>query len=383
MIEDARKFLKKCIELYSPSGKEKEYSDFLGDFLKKNGFHVKFDKVGNLIAEKGTGKPILLMISHLDTIPGELPISEKDGKLYGRGAVDCKPSLAAMVYSISQHNFEEENIGKVVFAGIVREEDSLIGIEEFMKSEINPDCAIFGEPTKINQICIGYKGRLCIGYKVLSDSGHAASAWQYVNAIDVCLEIWNIIKGVCWHLTEMYCPKGQLTKYYNQIIPTLTIIDGGELTNCVPSECEIHIDIRFPPNIKSEILLSEIRKGVLSFQEGYQNQCNLDFQLQENISSLLDGFEVKGDEFIIGALRWAIFNTIKEKPKIIKKTGTTFINAIGIHYGIPSITYGPGDPKLEHTNKEFIEINEYLQCIEVYSKFLIKFSELYQKIKEK
>jgi LysW-gamma-L-lysine carboxypeptidase len=62
---------------------------------------------------------------------------------------------------------------------------------------------------------------------------------------------------------------------------------------------------------------------------------------------------------------------------LIKKTGTTFINAIGIHYGIPSITYGPGDPKLEHTVKEFIEIKEYLKSIEIYSKFFSKFYSMY------
>ncbi len=379
MNEEAVDFLKKCIELYSPSGQEKEFSKFLADYLKDHNFKVRFDKIGNLIGEKGSGKPVLLLISHMDTIPGELPIIIKDGKLHGRGAVDCKSSLAAMIYSICKYDFDQTNGNKVVFAGIVREEDSLIGIEEFIKSDIQPDFAIFGEPTKANQICIGYKGRLCIGYRALSQTGHAASAWQYVNAIDVCLEIWKMIKGVCWQLTEAYCPKNQTTKYYYQVIPTLTVISGGELTNCVPSECIIHVDIRFPSIIKSEILLKEIRKSVLSFKEVYQNQCKIDFQVQESISSLIEGFEVKGDEIIIGALRWAIFNTLKEKSKIIKKTGTTFINAIGLHYKIPSITYGPGDPKLEHTKNEYIDLDEFSKCIDIYLKFYNKFFEIYRK----
>ena len=48
-------------------------------------------------------------------------------------------------------------------------------------------------------------------------------------------------------------------------------------------------------------------------------------------------------------------------------------------YKIPSITYGPGDPKLEHTDDEFIDLDEYSKCIEVYSKFYTKFFEIYQK----
>ncbi|MFX1451090.1 MAG: M20/M25/M40 family metallo-hydrolase [Promethearchaeota archaeon] len=379
MNNEAKNFLKKCLEIYSPSGHEKEFSEFLANFLKEYGFRVLFDNVGNIIAEKGSGKPILLLVSHLDTIPGELPIIEKEGKLFGRGAVDCKASLAAIVYSMSNYRFDQINSGKIIFAGIVRELDSLIGIENFIKSDIQPDCAIFGEPTKISQICIGYKGRICIGYRVLTESGHVASSWQYVSAIEICLEIWNVIKGVCWQLNEMYCSKESKLKYFNQIIPNLTIISGGKLTNSTPSECIIQVDIRFPPSIKTEVILKNLRRGILDFKNVYENQRQKEIQIQENISSLIEGFEEKGDEVIIGALRWAIYKTMGTKPKIIKKTGTTFINLIGMSYKIPSITYGPGDPKLEHTDEEFIDLNEYLKSIEVYLKFYTKFFEIYQK----
>ena len=134
MNNEAKNFLRKCLEIYSPSGQEKKYSEFLANYLKKHGFNVSFDNVGNIIAKKGSGNPMLLLVSHLDTVPGELPVIEKDGKLFGRGAVDCKPSLAAMVYSISNYNFDQIDSGTIIFAGIVREEDSLIGIENFIKS---------------------------------------------------------------------------------------------------------------------------------------------------------------------------------------------------------------------------------------------------------
>ncbi len=381
MVKEAIDFLKKCIEIYSPSGQEEEYSKFIAGFLENKGFKVNFDRVGNLIAEKGEGKPELLLVSHLDTIPGELPVIEKDGKIFGRGAVDCKPSLAAMVYSISQINFEQRDVGKIVFAGIVREEDSLEGIQEFMKSNVNPDFSIFGEPTKINQICIGYKGRICIGFRVLSQSGHVASSWQYINSIEVALEIWNIIKGVCWQLTEQHCPTNEPKKYFNKIIPNLSLISGGQYTNCVPATCEMHIDIRFPPEISSQLILSEIRRCVLDFKKIYENNAKGEFQIQENISSLIEGYEISGNELIVGALRWAIYNTMREKPTLIKKTGTTFINQIGIDFNIPSITYGPGDPRIEHTNEEFIEIEEYKKSIEIFNKFISKLNENYKKSK--
>ena len=375
-----KELLRRCIEIYSPSGQEGEYSKFLAEYLKDNNFKVNFDKVGNLVAEKGSSKPVLLLVSHMDTIPGELPVFEKDGKLYGRGAVDCKSSLAAMVSSIANYDFDQINAGKIIFAGIVNEENSLIGIEEFIKSNIKPDYSIFGEPTNINQICLGYKGRICISFRIITESGHVASSWQYFNSIEICLEIWNVIKGVCWQLNEAFGRTDKQMKYFNKIIPNLTVISGGNLTNCVPSECEIHVDIRFPPYIGSKIIIDELKKRVLDFKHVYENQRNKEFQIKENVSSLIEGFEIEPDNVLIGALRWAIYNTINKKAKLIKKTGTTFINNIGLYYKIPSITYGPGDPKLEHTDNECIVLEEYYKAIEVYSKFYSKLFELHDKI---
>ncbi|MBY9007123.1 MAG: M20/M25/M40 family metallo-hydrolase [Candidatus Lokiarchaeota archaeon] len=381
MIDDPVEFLRKCINYYSPSGKEEKYAKFLADFLKEHNFKVKFDKVGNLIAEKGYGRPVILFSSHMDTIPGELPIIEKEGKIYGRGAVDCKSSLAAMVYAIAHYDFSQENIGKIIFAGIVREETEVIGIKELTKSDIKPDYAIFGEPTTINQICIGYKGRLCIGYKISTEMGHIACSWLYSNAIEIGLKIWEIVKINCQELSEKYCIKSSNTKYFDQIIPNLTVISGGDLTNCNPYKCILNIDIRYPPSITSEKILNKIREKIIKYKETELNGEEREIQIEEEILSQVEGFEIKKDDTIIGALRWAIFKTINKKPILIKKTGTTFINTIGIHYQIPSITYGSGNPRLEHTDKEFVEIEEYLDSIKIYKKFLNKLYEIHNKKK--
>jgi len=378
--EKAATFLKKCIEYYSPSGKEKEYSEFLGRFLEKSNFSVKFDEVGNLIAHKGEGKPIILLVSHMDTIPGLLPVIIKEGKIFGRGAVDCKASLAAMVFSIANFNFQEIKKGKIIFAGIVREEDSLIGIEEFLKQDIEPDYAIFGEPTNINQICIGYKGRIAINIKIFTKAGHVASSWQYSNSIEIAFEIWQIIKDICNNLNKELIQdvKGQ-QNYYQMVIPTISVISGGTLTNVVPSESTIKVDIRFPPGVSSQKILLNIRNDILKFKDSYIKKEDKDFKFEEEITSQIEGFEIEGNELIVGAMRWAIFNKLNQKPIIIKKTGTTFINQIGIQYKIPSITYGPGNPKLEHTDDEYIEIEDYFNAIEIYAKFISKLFDNYHK----
>ncbi|MFX1239312.1 MAG: M20/M25/M40 family metallo-hydrolase [Promethearchaeota archaeon] len=378
MNENPKDFLKKCLELYSPSGNEIKYAIFLANFLKQHGFKVKFDDIGNLIAEKGSGKPLLLMISHMDTIPGELPVFEKEGKLYGRGAVDCKSALAAMVYAISVYDFNKNPPGKIVFAGIVREETSLEGILEFLKLDFKPDYAIFGEPTKTSQICIGYKGRLSLCYKIITKPGHIASSWMHLNAIEVALTIWEKIKEISRQFTGEVSSSSEVQKYYKKIVPNLSTIAGGELANVIPSKCTIQVDIRFPPSVNSNIILKHIRKSNSEIINAHSKQ-HPELKIQEEILSQIEGFEVKGDDILTGALRWAIFKVRKSKPILVKKTGTTFINLIGNPYGIPSITYGPGDPKLEHSEREFVDIEEYLETIEVYLKLFEKLQLNYSK----
>ena len=97
----AVQFLTRLLEIYSPSGKEKEVGAFIADEMRKLGFRVKVDEVGNVIGEVGAGKPEILLCGHMDTVPGYIPVRAVDGKLYGRGAVDAKASLAAMVLAAS------------------------------------------------------------------------------------------------------------------------------------------------------------------------------------------------------------------------------------------------------------------------------------------
>ncbi len=376
MSEEAKEFLIKCIKFYSPSGKETQYANFLKKFLEERGFEVKKDKKRNLIAEKGSGRPILFLASHLDTIPGKLKVYEKDGKIFGRGAVDCKPSLAAIVFALANLDFEKLKVGKVIFAGIVKEETSLEGMEEIFKSDILPDYSVFGEPTNSDRICYAYKGRLWITVKVSTDTGHVASSWNYTNAVEVCLEIWNHIKLISEDLSAYSRAVLEEADFFNSIIANLTRITGGEIANCVPAECEMDIDIRFPPTIKADSIIDILNFFIKKLKTKYEYSINID------IKSKIEAYELDQGNMLIGALRWAIFQSTDKKPVLIKKTGTTFSNMIANHYKIPVITYGPGDPKLEHTNDEYIEIEDFIQAIETYQKFIPKLKEMYDKSKK-
>ena len=93
----AVRFLTNLLGIYSPSGKEEDIANFLAYEMKRMGFEVGKDGIGNVIGVVGEGEPVILLCGHMDTVAGHLPLRIEEGKIYARGAVDAKGPLAAMV----------------------------------------------------------------------------------------------------------------------------------------------------------------------------------------------------------------------------------------------------------------------------------------------
>lgn len=375
---DPTAFLKKIIGIESISGNESELSAYLQDFLKFHGFTIMKSDVGNAVGYKGSGSPILLLSSHMDTVPTQNPFKEVDGKIFGMGAVDCKPSLASMFFSAATTEWKE-NEGTIILAGVVEEEISHVGMRDYFKNGIAPEFAIFGEPTTQNQICVGYKGRVLLRLKIESEPGHAACCWQYDNPAELTFHFVNKLKEFAKEKGQASANKegdGEQSRF-GEISVVLTQINAESTENTIPKSCFSSIDIRIPPMVT----IADIKKKVDEIKADITNNLiiNPKTKIDVEYMSQIEASESDPNTILVGALRWSIFKTINEKPALVKKTGTSFTNLIISHYNVPTITYGPGDPKLEHSDNEFIEIQEYLNVIEIYRKFFGKLKELFKK----
>ena len=375
---DPTEFLKNVIQIESISGNEAELSNFLQDFLKFHGFSLLPSNVGNAVGFKGSGEPIILLASHMDTVPTNNPFRSEKERIYGMGAVDCKPSLASMFFSAATAEWKE-NEGTIILAGIVQEEISHLGMRDYFEKGIKPQFAIFGEPTTDTQICVGYKGRVLIRIVITSETGHAACCWQYDNPAEIAVLIVNKLKEYEAEINK-HVQVDQNSKRFQELSVVLTIISAESTDNTIPKSCTFSVDIRIPPKIKIESIkekIESIKKEINTAQI-----TNETTKIEIQYLSEIEPCESDPNNILPNALRWAIFKTIEKKPVLVKKTGTSFTNLIASHYKIPTITYGPGDPKLEHSDAEYIEIEEYLRVIEIYRKFFPKFKELHRKSKQ-
>ncbi|MGN6628920.1 MAG: M20/M25/M40 family metallo-hydrolase [Candidatus Nitrosocosmicus sp.] len=249
----AIELLKNSLEIYSPSRSETKIANFLKDVCLDLGFEqANIDSVGNIVATKGTGDPIILLCGHMDTVPGIVPVRSDGNYIYGRGASDAKAPLIAMLLSAA--DFPKQN-GTIIFAGVVDEEGNATGIKNLVKDKnLNPHYAIFGEPSGIDNITISYKGRLEI--RLLCDvlnSAHASAPWISLNAIEEIYTIWNDLKKALDSSSA-----GIIKHKADSISYSVTEINGGLSHNVTPQKCRMTIDIRIPTNSSCDDILKLI-----------------------------------------------------------------------------------------------------------------------------
>mgnify|MGYP001034668749 CR=1 FL=1 len=366
MEENPVSLLEDILKIYTPSGREEPLSKFLAEKMKNLGFKdVRTDRVNNVIGTIGSGSPSILLCGHMDTVPGIQPIRVVDNLVFGRGAVDAKSSLAAMIMAASRL-IDKGDFGKIIVSGVVDEEGTGTGIRELIKNDVKTDYAIFGEPSGIESITIGYKGRISLTIICKTASVHASAPWMSQNAIEKAFEVWNSIQA---YVSE----RKDGNSRFNSLTACITKIRGGTAHNVLPGTCRITTDMRIPPQMSC----SNVYQGIMDIVGRYQSDLSFP-KMEIEVGDMTEPFETDKNSLIVRALTIAIFEIMKKRPLLLKKTGTGDMNAFGHAFKVPVVTYGPGNPHLSHTHKEGIEISEYLSSIEIYHKAILNLNKFYQ-----
>ncbi len=369
----AIKLLQDSLEIYSPSRSESKLANFLKDVCMDLGFEqANIDSVGNIIAIKGTGDPVILLCGHMDTVPGIVPVRLDGDYMYGRGASDAKAPLISMLLSAA--DFPKQN-GTIVFAGVVDEEGNATGIKNLVKDKnLRPHYAIFGEPSGIDNITVSYKGRLEI--RLLCDvnnSAHASAPWLSLNAIEEIYNIWNSLKTVLDNIDVNTTTKNKA----NLVSYSITEVSGGSSHNVTPQKCRMTIDIRIPTSMCCDDVLNllDVKINEIIKEKG-------PIIVKYHVEDKTEPFQANTSSPLVRSLVLAILENRKKRPLLLKKTGTGDMNILGNVLNIPVVTYGPGDPHLSHTTDERVYIKEYLTGIEIFKNTLFHMMRLHKNLQK-
>jgi len=367
MQEQSVRLLTNLLGIYSPSGKEEDIAIFIAQELKKLGFQVGIDSVGNVIGTIGEGSPVIFLCGHMDTVAGIIPLRFEEGKIYARGAVDAKGPLASMIMGAAQAYKDPSFKGRILLASVIEEEATSRGIKEIIKEGIQADYAIFGEPSGVENITIGYKGQIQLKIVCKTQTGHASTPWLFDNALEKAYELWSKIKS-------NFPPVEKQDSPFSAVSTCLTKISGGQANSVIPFEAEMYLDIRVPPQYTTKQVFEDIKKVIEQFKAN-----NPKITVKATVQDTVEPFEVDKSSPLVRALSISIRRVTGKPATVLRKTGTGDMNILGKAMNVPIVTYGPGDSHLDHTIDEHIVINDYLHGIQIFKETILKLCDIHNK----
>ncbi|MFA5116453.1 MAG: M20 family metallopeptidase [Candidatus Omnitrophota bacterium] len=366
LIKLTRKLIK--INSENPPGNEREIAVFVRDHLRRLGVAVKTyefkESRTNVIGLiKGVkAKKELLISPHLDTVPAGknwhlAPFSGtiKNGRIYGRGASDCKGNLAASLECINSIIEDKVRLNyNLVFAATADEEcGSGLGLIPLLdKNILKPDYSLILDADEMD-IIVAQKGLIHMKVLIQGKKAHGAYPWRGENAIDLALKAIGEIKK----------EKGRYTAHEFLRPPTINVgtIHGGDKVNMVADWCEFELDIRFLPGTRARQVLAGVKKNI--------RRCARKFKIE--VQDIQKPCEIDKKHVLVDRLSGAI-RSCGMHPRIKGSEGATVITFFQ-NKGIPAIAYGVGSRNTAHASDEYIDIGNLYLGTRILEKFLKTF----------
>ena len=359
--------LERMVEVYSPSGQEAEIAGLLVNEMAERGLGTELDEAGNAIGWYGETGPKFLLCGHMDTVPGKLPVRHVGNRLYGRGAVDAKPALAAMVSAAGVLAYERFP-ARIQVVGAVDEEGLGRGVKHVISGGVQADYAVFGEPSGSDSITIAYRGSLHVRVICKTGGGHSSSPWLSRNAVDEAFNVWE-------ELQRIHFPEERLESRFYSTSSSIKEIHGGGTGSTIPSLCELHGDFRIPPKVSPKRLLTEVLRTVDSY-----SSTRSGVKVEVGAEDSTEPYEADTGSLLVRGLSWATREILGRPAVLLRKTGTGDMNLLGATTRIPVVTYGPGDSSLDHTSEEYIDLDEYRNSIEILCQGLRRTLQLHNRL---
>lgn len=317
-----------------------------------------------------------MLNGHIDTVPGfnmeydPFKPFIKNGRLYGRGSVDMKGALAAMISAIIAIKRRGIPLKEgVVFAGVIDEEQCCKGTERIVRTKaITPTLAVIGEPTNL-KTAIAHKGMEWIEIAFQGLATHGSTPHNGVNAIYLANEFLTLLRN------EL---EPKLEKKTYPLLGSATInpgvLKGGHDPNIVPDHCILQIDRRWLPSESILELYEEIEEIATKAISKISGGSFLIKRMDEATAALYNmPHSISPDDpFVIETLRIAE-NITKVESEPVAFPGWSDGAQLSNNLDTSVIVLGPGDITQAHSNNEFCSIDQIWQATQIYYSLIEKF----------
>ncbi len=322
---------------FSPSGSERGAVDWLVARMASLGYTNSFvDEAGNAVGVLGEGPRQVVLLGHIDTVPGEIPVRVEDGLLYGRGSVDAKAPLACFTDAVARTGALPG--WQFVVIGAVEEERDSDGAR-FVAPRYKPDFAIIGEPNRWDRVSLGYKGSAWADVEVRAQQFHSAHADE--PACETAVDHWVRVRDFAADFN------GGREKIFDRLLLSLRGLQSG--ADGFEQWARLSIGARLPLDLPPQAWyekLAELVPGAKVEPRGFPVPAWACEKNSALVRAMLSGIRAAGGT-----------------PSFVYKTGTADLNIVAPLWGCPAVVYGPGDSAQDHTPNEHISLEEYVKAV--------------------
>lgn len=369
--------LSKLISIKSVNDQEKTVATYLQKLLAEYDIKSEIKPIrgdrANLVAEIGSGKPVLGISGHMDVVdPGNLDdwktdpfeMTEKDGMLYGRGITDMKSGLAALVITmIELHQSGLPKKGTIRLMATMGEEVGEEGSSYFLKDGYMDDVdgLVIAEPSGYN---IGYaeKGSMDIKFISKGKASHSSMPENGFNAIDALM-------GLLLDANQAFRDESIEHSAIGPLIFNTTLIKGGTQVNSIPDYAEAEANVRTIPEYDNDKVIAELNKLMDKYnQQGAQISTDIYMNeapvLMGKDNPLIQPTKELMEPYATDEIHVAPISPVTDASNLVQGRTKDF----------PFIIAGPGN-NTPHQINESVEKQMYFNFIKIYEKLFVDFLE--------
>lgn len=380
---DAITILQNLVKIPSPNlpGDTRAIAAYIAEVMQEAGCEVKIlapknkPEAQSVVATLGEGMPVIMLHAHIDTVPVAANEAQrwsvdpyaaiiKDGKLYGKGSVDDKAPLAAMMHIIIQKCAEQSNTSEklhgtlVLVAAAEEETGGRLGTKWLADSGHLPMCnfIIVGEQT-FNHVATAHKGVMRATVRAIGRSVHATNPDRGVNAIVAMARA--VLAFDSYHKELANRPHPIVG------VPTCNVgvIQGGSTANAVPDSCVIYLDRRMVPGEDPTKVQTEMQAILAAVDAGAAELTIGEFQTS-------NWFESTAISPLAQTFLACVEKELNEYPGPIGYLpGSDAKHLTGITRG-EMIIFGPGSYEVAHAYDEYVDLHEFASTANILRDFV-------------
>lgn len=358
-----------AINTENPPGREREAAECVAGWLRAAGFDLSFSEYApgrtNVIAvlKNGNG-PCFALNTHLDTVPAghgwssdPFTLTEREGRLYGRGACDAKGPLVAMVEALRLLAGQRQRWSGTLMGVFTADEEAASEGAKFYVRDAPPaiDFAVIGEPTA-NATFSAHKGSLRPRVRVKGVTAHSGTPELGVNAIFQSAKLLGLIEAS--HLQQVRCRCHALV---GNASLTVTRINGGHADNVVPDSCELLLDRRMVPGEDEAAVKEELQQLL----DHASTASGVDAEIIAWQPTTGGATETSSSEAIVQQSLAACRQHGQPQPGPFGFQGGCDL----VHFralGAKGVVIGPGSLAVAHKPDEFVPVEEFIAAASIY-----------------